>query len=302
MDELLEQASEHLGVPVDLLSRAAQARATADGVAVEAILARWLGVEGEVPPAAAEPSPAPAEPAAATPAPAEEAEPAGPTVEVLEPVAPLAAADEGETEGEAEPEPEPAPEPAGVAGRYPVWLTAMFVVVPLIAVLYLITVPNGPRCGSAGQLAVDPVTQEAVGCDGNAYGESAVNNFTLGQALYEVSCASCHAPDGSGGTGPALTGGSVLATFPAGQCAPHVQWVSLGSLGWQAEVGSTYGAPEKPVAGGMPSFDASLDEEEIARVVLYERVAFGEQALADAEADCGLSGEDGGDGEVAVEA
>ncbi|NIS28544.1 MAG: hypothetical protein GWO04_00630 [Actinobacteria bacterium] len=42
----------------------------------------------------------------------------------------------------------------------------------------------------------------------------------------------------------------------------------------------------------MPGFEGTLTDEELAAVALYERVAFGGQALADAEADCGLAGED----------
>jgi mono/diheme cytochrome c family protein len=38
----------------------------------------------------------------------------------------------------------------------------------------------------------------------------------------------------------------------------------------------------------MPGFGASLTEEQIAQVALYERVAFGGEDLAEAEIDCGL--------------
>lgn len=40
----------------------------------------------------------------------------------------------------------------------------------------------------------------------------------------------------------------------------------------------------------MPGFEGVLTPEEIAAVVLYERVAFGGQPLPDAESDCGLTG------------
>jgi hypothetical protein len=41
----------------------------------------------------------------------------------------------------------------------------------------------------------------------------------------------------------------------------------------------------------MPPFGEALTEEELAADVLYERVAFGEEELAEAEADCGLTEE-----------
>jgi hypothetical protein len=37
----------------------------------------------------------------------------------------------------------------------------------------------------------------------------------------------------------------------------------------------------------MPGFLDALTPEELAAVVIYERVAFGGQSLADAEVDCG---------------
>ena len=180
------------------------------------------------------------------------------------------------------------------------WLAATFVVIPLLAVLYIVAVPNGPSCGSAGQLAVDPVTGVAVNCDGTPYGVDIVNNFTAGQALFTANCAVCHGAAGGGGSGPALGGGSVLVTFPQGSCADHRKWVTLGTTGWAAEVGDTYGATNKPVGGFgiMPSFGSGaqmLSDTEIAQVVIYERVSFGEEALPDAEADCLPSEEGGGE-------
>jgi hypothetical protein len=79
----------------------------------------------------------------------------------------------------------------------------------------------------------------------------------------------------------------VLASFPEGQCTSHVEWVALGTAAWPEP---TYGALAKPVGGFgvMPGFEGTLTEEEIASVVLYERVAFGSEPLPDAEADCGL--------------
>jgi mono/diheme cytochrome c family protein len=71
-----------------------------------------------------------------------------------------------------------------------------------------------------------------------------------------------------------------------------VEWVALGSSGWQTEVGNTYGANDSPVNGGMPAFGGQLDDEQLAQVVLYERVAFGGEDLAEAELGCFAEGED----------
>lgn len=92
-----------------------------------------------------------------------------------------------------------------------------------------------------------------------------------GREVYGRVCSACHGPTGEGGAGPALAG--VLETFPT--CEQHILWVELGSNRWKEEVGPTYGATDKEVAGVMPSFQESLTAEEIARVAAYERVRFG---------------------------
>ncbi|MEZ5373564.1 MAG: c-type cytochrome [Microthrixaceae bacterium] len=89
-----------------------------------------------------------------------------------------------------------------------------------------------------------------------------------GAAVYGTNCASCHGGGGAGGSGPALADGTVLATFP--DPAEQVRWVYLGSDGWKAEEGNTYGAVNKTVAGGMPAWQ-SLSGEELLTVILHER-------------------------------
>jgi mono/diheme cytochrome c family protein len=88
----------------------------------------------------------------------------------------------------------------------------------------------------------------------------------LGEHVYG-GCASCHGASGGGGVGPALTG--VLDTWP--DYRDHMMWVRLGSSGWPTD---TYGAADKPKAGGMPAH-AALSDAELAQVVLYERFTFG---------------------------
>jgi mono/diheme cytochrome c family protein len=293
MDELIQQASEQLGFPAELVVRSAQARATADGTSVEAVLAAWGGGEvpaaGEAPPAAPSAAPAAGEaPAAAA------AAPAGPAVEVFEASTPVEEATEGdEDEPEAEVEDEPERESSGI----PAWLGAAFVLLPLIAVAYALFLPNGPGCGNGAVLAVDPVDGQAVNCDGTPYGETVTDFFAVGQAVYSQ-CTACHGVTGAGaGNFPAFTAGELLMTFPPGQCNDQVEWVRLGTAGWEFP---TYGANEKPVGGSgaaMPGFGEALSEEELRAVVMYERVAFTDQTLEDGLVDCGL-GEGAGEEDV----
>jgi len=89
--------------------------------------------------------------------------------------------------------------------------------------------------------------------------------FALGEAVY-AGCASCHGAAGGGGVGPAFD--TVLETWP--DYRDHMMWVRVGTPAWPAD---TSGATDKPVNPGMPAF--TLSDEELAQVVLYERVAFG---------------------------
>lgn len=297
MDEVVESAAARAGIPAELIERAAAARAAAKGVSKEALLQEWAG--GEAAPASSAPA---AEPAAAetTAAAAEPAEPSGPSVEVLEPVAAESSGNEPVEVEPAEPEPRRVPTGTGALAGFPGWLAAAFLIVPILALLYAAIAPEGPNCGVSGQLAVSPVTGEAQNCDGTEYGVEVINYFSLGQEIYTSRCEACHGANGGGGAGPALAGGSVLATFPSGQCAGdlgHRQWITLGSAGWPEP---TYGALAKPVGGfgaPMPAFEGTLSEEEIGAVTLFERVNFGGEPLPDALTDCEL----GEDAEITAE-
>ena len=281
MDELLAKVAEAKGMPAALAQRSAEARANKTGEPIEAVLAEWAGIDPTTPAAAPEPAAAPAAPAATDTASdgidstAEVADTGVPGIEVIE--------------ASAQPDEMDSLSDGGTPtkrGSYPLWLAAAFILIPLLAVTYILVSPNGPDCGSGGQLRVDPATGEAVNCDGGTYGETTVDNFAAGGGLY-AQCAACHSGDGSGGVGPAFAAGAVLVTFPGGSCSDQISWVSLGTAGWPDP---TYGATNKQVGGGglMPAFGASLTEQQVAQVVLYERVAFGGQPLEDAEIDCGL--------------
>ncbi len=280
MDELLEKVAAIKGMPAPLAKRSADARAKKTGETVEAILAEWAGL---VPISASVPLPAevPAstlEHPEASSAPSEDRGSEHETataVEIIEATVLDDAADES-ADGR------------GVNTRsgYPKWLAAAFILIPILAITYILVAPNGPDCGSGGRLRVDPASGEAVNCDGGTYGETTVDNFAAGGAIY-AQCAACHSSDGSGGVGPAFAGGAVLATFPSGACSDHIEWVTIGTAGWPQP---TYGAGNKPVGGVglMPGFGSFLSEEQVAQVALFERVQFGGQALEDAEVDCGL--------------
>jgi mono/diheme cytochrome c family protein len=71
-----------------------------------------------------------------------------------------------------------------------------------------------------------------------------------GAAIFGRSCAGCHGGDGSGGIGPRLAGGRVVADFPDPQ--DQIAVVTNGR-------------------GGMPAFGERLGPEEIAAVVEYTR-------------------------------
>ena len=283
MDEILEQLEESLGVSAGLLARSAAARAGVSGTTAEAVVRGWGGeavappesAPAEAQPAAAE---APSEPVAVEPAAEAASEEPAPSPEV-------AAAPESASEIEEPVEEERAPE--GVLAGFPAWLAAALVVIPLVALTYVLIAPNGPGCGSSGQLAIDPETGLAENCDGTEYGVETVSFYSIGEELYTSSgCAGCHGPAGGGGTGPAMTGGAVLVTFPADSCTDHVDWVALGTADWPD---ATYGANNTALGASgaaMPGFEDSLTPEEIVSVVIFERVEFGGQSLADAEADC----------------
>ena len=264
-------------MPESLVERSAKARAKQQGGSVDDVLAEWAAEEG------IEVGGAVAVPPAEGPGDAEERsnDAGGPVSEPAKAAIPSPVEDVIE-----EPEPE---EPRSLRSRYPAWLAAVLIVVPLLAVLYVVVVPNQPTCGSAGQLAIDPATGEAVSCDGGAYGVDEVSNFSASAEIYVAACAVCHGVNGGGGAGPAMAGGAVLEAFPVDSCSSQIEWIALGSSDWPD---ATYGANNTPVAGGMPGFEGQLTEAEIAQVTLYERVEFGGLEVEAVESECGFEAVD----------
>jgi len=292
MDEasIVAAAAEKMGMPESMVRRSAAARAKAQGVDVDSVLMEWAGVDAPTAAPAAAAAPAADAPAPEAAAPAESIPVAAVEPEVLGSSDQAAAPDTPEP-----PDPFESEEEAKAGGALPRWLAALFVLVPVFAIGYALFLPNGPNCGDAASLAIDPVTGLAVNCDGSEFGAEFLDLFSLGAEIYDsAGCTACHGPNGGGiATFPAFTGGALLATFPQDSCSAQVEWIGLGTTGWPD---STYGANEKPVGGSgavMPGFASSLSSQEMAAVALYERVAFGGQELEDALLDCGGDSEAG---------
>ncbi len=319
----LAAAAAALGIPEALAQRSAEAKAAASGSTVEEILAAWAG--GAPAPAAAPPGQED-EPVDDSPSPdgqeaeEENAEPV-PEVKIEIPSEETAvAAASAVTRA-----PVPAEVTMAEAANLPVvvtvpttgikertnfaiprWLSGLLVLVPIVALFALGGAATG-ECGNATELRTDVVTGDIVNCDGTPFEGSSVGGgstdfVALGQAIYmgqeisSVNCAGCHGATGGGGVGPALNG--VLTVF--GACQSHIEWVGLGTAGFQGAGRSTYGDTSKQVGGGgnMPGFAASLSAEQLAAVAAFERVRFGGEAPEGALTDCGLAEPPPGEGAV----
>jgi hypothetical protein len=314
----LSDAAAALGLPEALVQRSAEARAAESGASVDEILAAWAGGEGvATPEPAAEPEATTTEEAVEPTEAGEEPEPVAtppPVIETPEPVAPAAASGRAPvpaevTAAEAAHLPEVVTVPtAGIKERtnfvIPRWLTALMLIAPLFALFALGGSATG-ACGEGTELRVDVISGEIVNCDGSEFtgvgaGGGGTDFIALGGDLYAgnvtpaANCAGCHGASGQGGVGPPL--GGVLTTF--GACEDHVQWVTLGSLGFSAE--GTYGDTNKPVNGGMPAH-AALTDEQLAAVAAFERVRFGGANPEETLVDCGLVEPAGDDGETPAE-
>lgn len=296
----LTGAAAAMGLPEALVERSAQARAAEAGVSADEILAAWAGGEAVEAAAPAEPEPV------SEPAPSEETD--EPEDETPEVEAPTPAAQPAPAAAAAAPSRAPVPAEvtaaeaahlpevvtvltAGIRERtnfvIPKWLIGLMLVAPLFALFALGGAATG-ACGEATELRPDIITGAIVNCDGSeftgaAIDVGAVDFIALGADVYPT-CAGCHGADGQGvGTFPAM--GGVLTTF--GSCEDHVEWVLLGSGGWQTEYGDTYGDTGKRVEGGMPPH-ASLTDEQLRAVVAFERVRFAGADRDGTLVDCGL--------------
>ena len=298
MSDLVNKVAEILNAPVDLVQRSAEARAAASGISVDDVLSSWAGGESVA-------ASAPKEEATVEEAPVEEVVEEEATVEEV--VEEEATVEETTKEEVVVATPVTrqvtksisfANETMGIKinseNLLPKWLNFSFIIIPLFILVGLISSSNTQECGERGMLNVDRKSQEAVNCDGSPYegrgvaATNTVNYIALGQEVYAgaAACAGCHGGGGGGGVGPAFTGGALYTTFPT--CADHTKWIQLGSAGWQAEVGPTYGAEDTVSIGGMPGFQGKLTEDELYAVVVFERVVFGGGNTEEVLRDCGL--------------
>ena len=296
VSDLVNKVAELLNAPVDLVQRSAEARAQASGNSVEEVLSSWAGGES----VAASAASAPKEEAPVEEAPKEEAV----VEETVEEEAPVEEAPKEEAvvatavTRQVTKSISFANETMGIKinseNLLPKWLNFSFIIIPLFILIGLISSSNTQECGERGMLNVDRKSQEAVNCDGSPYegrgvaATNTINYIALGQEVYAgaAACAGCHGGGGGGGVGPAFTGGALYTTFPT--CADHTKWIQLGSAGWQAEVGPTYGAEDTVSIGGMPGFQGKLTEDELYAVVVFERVVFGGGNTEEVLSDCGL--------------
>ena len=296
MSDLVNKVAEILNAPVELVQRSAEARAAASGVSVDDVLSSWAGGES----VAASAAPAPKEEASVEEAPKEEAV----VEETVEEEASIEEAPKEEAvvatavTRQVTKSISFANETMGIKinseNLLPKWLNFSFIIIPLFILIGLISSSNTQECGERGMLSVDRKSQEAVNCDGSPYegrgvaATNTINYIALGQEVYAgaAACAGCHGGGGGGGVGPAFIGGALYTTFPS--CADHTKWIQLGSAGWQAEVGPTYGAEDTVSIGGMPGFQGKLTEDELYAVVVFERVVFGGGNTEEVLSDCGL--------------
>ena len=298
MSELVNKVAEILKAPIDLVQRSAEARAAASGKSVDEVLSSWAGgesIEASAPKEEAPAEEAPVEEAPAEEAPVEEASVAeAPTEEApVEEASVAAAVTQKITKSYSV-----INETMGIKTNsdtlLPKWLNFSFIIIPLFILVGLISSSNTQECGERGMLNIDRKSQQAVNCDGSPYegrgvaSTNTINYIALGQEVYAgaAACAGCHGGGGGGGVGPAFTGGALYTTFPT--CADHAKWIQLGSAGWQAEVGPTYGAEDTVSIGGMPGFQGKLTEDELYAVVVFERVVFGGGNTEEVLIDCGL--------------
>ena len=293
MSDLVNKVAEILNAPVDLVQRSAEARAAASGVSVDDVLSSWAGGESVA-------ASAPKEEAPVVEAPKEETvveetvEEEAPIEEVPKEEAVVATAVTRQVTKSISFANETMGIKINSENLLPKWLNFSFIIIPLFILIGLISSSNTQECGERGMLNVDRKSQEAVNCDGSPYegrgvaATNTINYIALGQEVYAgaAACAGCHGGGGGGGVGPAFTGGALYTTFPT--CADHTKWIQLGSAGWQAEVGPTYGAEDTVSIGGMPGFQGKLTEDELYAVVVFERVVFGGGNTEEVLSDCGL--------------
>ncbi|RIK10435.1 MAG: hypothetical protein DCC49_03110 [Acidobacteria bacterium] len=161
-----------------------------------------------------------------------------------------------------------------VTSGAPKWLVLAFVVLPVIAMVYLGQFSSGVRCGQAGKLNVGDDGQ-LIACDGSALPEPGADVSKKGpdgKAVFEKQCAACHGATGQGGVGLPLSKANnttLLKDFP--EAASQVEFVKKGNAAFP----DGWGANKNPARGSMPAFGSILSPDELEAVVAYERTLAG---------------------------
>jgi mono/diheme cytochrome c family protein len=114
------------------------------------------------------------------------------------------------------------------------------------------TLRGVPRHSRALVALVAALTLVLAACGGDSE-PGGGGEESLGQQVYEENCATCHGPDGQGGTGPQLGDGAVEENLTVEE---HTEVVNEGR-------------------NGMPAWEGRLTPEEIDAVVTYEREELG---------------------------
>ncbi len=296
MSELLNKVAELLKAPASLVQRSAEARAAVSGKSVDDVLNSWAGGESVSSNTPAKEATPVEEVVEVTPV--EEVVEVTPVEEVVEEVKVKTPQSVSKISKKITKTFSLANKTMGIKtnseNTLPTWLNVSFLIIPVFILIGLISSSNTQECGERGLLDIDRKSQQAVNCDGSPFegrgvaATNTINYIALGQEIYSgaAACAGCHGGGGGGGVGPAFLGGALYTTFPS--CSDHAKWIQLGSAGWQAEIGPTYGAEETVSIGGMPGFQGKLTEDELYAVVVFERVVFGGGNTDEVLQDCGL--------------
>jgi mono/diheme cytochrome c family protein len=102
------------------------------------------------------------------------------------------------------------------------------------------------------------------------FAQTSKSSATNGKKLYEQYCLTCHQADGSGV--PKMNPPLINTSYVSGDKKKLIQWVLKGSVENIPIDGKTY-------SNNMPS-QATLKDEEIADILTYIRVNFGNKASA----------------------
>lgn len=121
-------------------------------------------------------------------------------------------------------------------------------------------------------------------CTQGGSGSELGPDLQSGRETFIARCAACHGGNGQGASAPALH--DVVTTFS--RCEGQIEWITLGTERYRAEIGPAFGDADKAITGVMPEFATSLTGTEIAQVAAFERHQFGGAGADDALDDCGL--------------